>query len=259
MAHVIFEVHAPFGEIILAQPDKRNALNQAMWRALPTCIAAAQASDDVKVVIIHGGDAGAFASGADISEFATLYATPASAAEAGAVIAQALNAVAQCTKPVVAAIEGACVGGGVSLAMAADVRIAGKSARFGVTPGKLGLVYPAGDTRRLLAAIGPAKTKDLLMTGRMRDAADALHIGLIDYLCETGTAQAAARDWGRSVAAISQWSARATKQMIAGLAAGWADDAPAAEALFLAGFANADFAEGASAFLEKRSPEWKVK
>ena len=246
------DIAAPLAEIVLNKPARRNALSVDMWSAIPGMIHEANANPDVKLILLHGGEAGAFAAGADISEFETIYATPEAARASGQRIADALDAIETSSKPVIAAIEGACVGGGVSLAMAADLRVAGDTAKFGVTPGKLGLVYPAGDTRRLLATIGPGATKDILFTGRIFEAAEARSIGLIDRLTETGTALAAARNWAADIAAISQWSVRATKQMIRGLQSGWTEETPDAQALFLNGFSNEDFQEGYRAFLEKR-------
>lgn len=250
------ETAPPLAEIVLNQPERRNALSVDMWAAIPGMVAAANADPEVKLILIHGGDAGAFAAGADISEFETIYATAESAKASGQRIADALEAIEASEKPVIAAIEGACVGGGVSLAMAADLRVAGADAKFGVTPGRLGLVYPAGDTRRLLAAIGPGATKDILFTGRIFPAAEAESIGLIDRLVDAGTALHAARQWAGEIAAISQWSVRATKQMIRGLQSGWSDQTPDAHSLFLNGFSNEDFQEGYRAFLEKRSAKF---
>ncbi len=243
----------PLAEIVLDQPSKRNALSLGMWAKIPELIARAAQDKSISVLIIHGGASRAFASGADISEFSEIYGTPESARQSGETIARALDALQNCEKPVIAAIEGACVGGGVSVAMAADLRVAGTGAVFGVTPGKLGLVYPAGDTRRLVAAVGAAAAKDLLFTGRLISAEEAHRIGLIGRLVPDGTALDSAREWATGIAAISQWSVRATKRMISGIESGWHDDSAEAMALFLEGFANEDFAEGYRAFLEKRS------
>lgn len=246
------DISPPLAEIVLNKPERRNALSVDMWAAIPELVAKANANPDVKLILIHGGDAGAFAAGADISEFETIYATTESARASGQRIADALDAIENSDKPVIAAIEGACVGGGVSVAMAADLRVAGSGAKFGVTPGKLGLVYPAGDTRRLIAAVGPGATKDILFTGRIFTSEEAKALGLIDRLVEAGTALEAARAWAHDIAAISQWSVRATKRMIRGLQNGWSDDTEEAEKLFLNGFSNEDFQEGYRAFLEKR-------
>lgn len=253
------DVQPPFAEIVLNKPEKRNALSIDMWAELPGFINQSVEHPDVSIVIIHGGDTGSFAAGADISEFEETYATKQSAQAAGATIAAALSAIESCPKPSIAAIEGACVGGGVSLAMACDLRVASESAKFGVTPGKLGLVYPAGDTRRLMQAIGPGATKDVLFTGRIFPALEAKEMHLIDRLTAPGRALEDARAFAREMASISQWSARAIKRMIQGVQSGWSDDDPRAIDLFADGFSNVDFEDGYKAFLEKRAPNFTFK
>lgn len=252
------DILAPFAEIVLNRPERRNALSLDMWDKIPAMIDTAVADSSVKIIILHGGTAGAFAAGADISEFSTAYNTAENAANSGKIIADALNAVENCPKPVIAAIDGACVGGGVSLSVAADLRVAGEGSKFGVTPAKLGLVYPAGDTRRLLHLVGTSRTKDILFTGRIFDAEEALQMGLINRIVAKGDALKAAHHLGEDIASVSQWSTRSIKQMIAGLESGWADDDEAANALFLEGFNNADHQDGYRAFLEKRKPNFTL-
>lgn len=246
------DLNANIAEIVLDRPDKRNALSIEMWAAIPDLVAEAVSADSVKVVLLHGGTADAFAAGADISEFSTIYATPESAAASGQTIAKALMALETCPKPVIAAIEGACIGGGVSLAMAADLRVASERARFGVTPGKLGIVYPPGDMRRLVQIVGTSRARDMLFTGRIFPASEAMDMGMLNRLVPEGTALNAARTLAEDISGISQWSARATKTMLAGFEAGWTDETPEAVALFQESFANEDFEEGYRAFLEKR-------
>ncbi|MEL6955284.1 MAG: enoyl-CoA hydratase-related protein [Pseudomonadota bacterium] len=258
-ASIRLDVSPPLADIVLNAPARRNALSIAMWAALPGLVAEANANPDVKVLLIHGGDAGAFAAGADISEFETIYATPEQAQASGETIAAALNAVESSRKPVIAAIEGACVGGGVSLALACDLRVASETSKFGITPAKLGLVYPPGDTRRLLATVGPGTAKDLLFTGRIFLAPEAKELGLIDRVTAKGEALAQARTLAQEVGAVSQWSVQAIKQMISGLMSDWGDDHPEAQRLFVDGFSNEDFQDGYRAFLEKRAPHFTFK
>jgi len=253
------KISPPLAEIVLDQPQRRNALSLEMWAMLPDLVAAANAHPDVKVILLHGGGNGVFAAGADISEFPVIYGTQAAARNSGRTIARALDALETSEKPVIAAIEGACVGGGVSLAVAADLRIAAAGATFGVTPARLGLVYPPGDMQRLARLVGPGTAKRLLYTGRIFSGAEALRMGLVDELVETSEILPAARALALEIASVSQWSVRATKRMLRGLANGLEAESPEAEALFLEGFANPDFAEGVSAFLGKRRPDWKVK
>ncbi len=252
------EVSEPLAELILNKPEKRNALSVDMWSEFPRIVEVVEANDAVKVLIIHGGEAGAFAAGADISEFDTVYATRQSASATGDITEAALSSLEQCKKPVLAAIDGACVGGGVSLAMCADIRFASARSKFGVTPAKLGIVYPASHTRRLLDCIGESRTKDLLFTGRIFPADEAKDMGLIDWLIDDGDAIAAARGYAADICATSQWSARATKQMIKGLKSGWSETGPEVTALSAEAFNNADFAEGYKAFLEKRPAKFTL-
>ena len=258
-APIRLSLSPPIAEIILNKPEKRNALSVDMWAAIPTLIEDATNNPEIKILLVHGGNAGAFAAGADISEFEAIYTTRESAKASGDTIAAALNAVESCPKPTIAAIDGACVGGGVSLAMACDLRVAGAGSKFGVTPGKLGLVYPAGDTRRLLHAIGPSATKDILFTGRIFPAEEAKTLGLIDRLSVAGDALEDAREYAHQIASISQWSTRAIKQMIKGLQSGWDESGSEAANLFLDGFSNEDFQDGYKAFLEKRSANFTFK
>ncbi|HYE49685.1 MAG TPA: enoyl-CoA hydratase-related protein, partial [Azospirillaceae bacterium] len=167
------------GRLVLNQPARRNALSLEMWRLIPARLAEAAADSAIRVLVVQGAG-GTFAAGADISEFGTVYATREDAAAYAADMAAALDGLAGFAKPTLALIEGACVGAGLGVALACDLRFAAADARLGVTPAKLGLVYPLGDTRRLVQAVGPSHAKDLLFTGRLVDAAEALSMGLLN-------------------------------------------------------------------------------
>lgn len=255
---VRLEIAPPLAEIILDQPRRRNALSLEMWAALPDRVAEANRDDRVKVILLHGGGGGVFAAGADISEFPVIYGTEAAARASGRTIARALETLEQSPKPVIAAIEGPCVGGGVSLAVASDLRIAAPTASFGITPAKLGLVYPPGDMLRLVRLVGPGAARRLLFTGQIFTAADALQMRLIDEIIGAPGILPAARALGLEIAAHSQGSVQAMKHLLRAVEAGLDPASPEAEALFLDGFAHPDFAEGVSAFLAKRKPDWKV-
>ena len=154
--------------------------------------------------------------------------------------------------PIIAAITGACVGGGVALALTADIRIASPEARFGVPPAKLGLVYPVNDTRRLIETVGIPAAKDILLTGRLFDCDEAYRIGLVTHMAESESALELARETARLVSANSLWSHSAMKRTFDAIKMGWRDDSPEAKALFLESFENEDFQEGYRAFLAKR-------
>ncbi|MBY0423082.1 MAG: enoyl-CoA hydratase/isomerase family protein [Parvularculaceae bacterium] len=243
------------GRITIRQPEKRNAISAAMWRDLGAAAAAAGA--DRPGVILVSGEGGHFAAGADISEFADVYATRASAEAYTRVMLASLEALAALPVPTIAVIRGACVGGGCSIALACDFRFAAKSARFAVTPGKLGLVYSLADTRRLARAAGVQGARDLLMTARMVAAEEAFALGLADRLYEDDALDAAVAAFADEARALSSWSLGATKTMLGLLEEGAGDDDSRAMALMLDAFDGAEFKEGYRAFLDKRPPKFR--
>lgn len=239
--------------LTLNRPDKRNALTQAMWRALPQAVAAVEADPAIKVLVVTGAG-GCFAAGADIGEFETVYATRDSAAAYAAEIAVAMDALANLSKPTIASIPGACVGGGLGLALCCDLRLASDKARLGITPGKLGLMYSLGDTRRLVEATGPSAAKDILFTGRILSADEANAIRLVDGVHPADDLDAAVKAKAEAVASASQWSARRTKAVVRRILDGQTQDDETTRAWFLDALEGEDFREGRDAFLQKRAP-----
>lgn len=242
--------------LVLNKPEKKNALSEAMWRAIPKLLAEAEADPAVRLLVVRG-EGGAFAAGADISEFEEVYATAERAADYSRAIAAALDGLAAFPRPTVAAIEGACVGGGCGIALACDMRFAAHGAKFGITPGKLGLVYTLNDTRRLIDAVGVSAAKDILFTGRILASDEALSLGLIDRLTAPEALMDEVAAFTDQVAVTSAVSARITKQIIARIQAGQAEDDAETRKLFLDAFQGADFQEGYRAFLAKRKPDFK--
>ena len=228
-----------------------------MWAEIPRLIEHAIADPEVKLIFIRGSG-GVFASGADISEMPVVYATSAAALENDAKIQGAMSAIENSSKPVIALIEGACVGGGCGIALSCDIRIGTIGSRYGVTPAKLGLVYGAADTRRLVQAVGLSKAKDILFTGRLLEAEEAHAIGLIDILVPLEELECVGGDYAQKISAASQFSIRGQKTILALLRSG-ADEAPVSRALFGAYFEGADFKEGFSAFMDKRPAKFPVR
>jgi enoyl-CoA hydratase/carnithine racemase len=239
------------------RPHKRNALTVEMWASIPALVGQATADPEVKMLFVRGAG-GVFAAGADIAEMPVVYASSQAALANDEKIQGAMRAIEDCPKPVIALIEGACVGGGCGLALACDLRFAAHGARFGVTPAKLGLVYGAADTRRLVQAVGLSRAKDILFTGRLLDAQEALNIGLIDQLVAPDALEGLAHDYAQKIAAASQFSVRGQKRILA-LLRGGADDAPESRDLFGASFVGPDFQEGFAAFMEKRPADFPVR
>lgn len=252
---VYLERSGAAAHLVLNKPEKKNALSEAMWSAIPRLLAEAEADVGVRVLVVRG-EGGAFAAGADISEFEEVYSTPERAEAYSAAIAAALDGLAAFPKPTLAAIEGACVGGGCGLALACDLRFAADGAKFGITPGKLGLVYTLNDTKRLIDAVGVSAAKDILFTGRILGAEEARTLRLVDRLVEPAALMTAVEGWVELAAKASGRSAAVTKQIIARILAGQASDDAATKKLFLDAFQGPDFQEGYRAFLDKRSPKF---
>ncbi|MGL6043307.1 MAG: enoyl-CoA hydratase/isomerase family protein, partial [Sandaracinobacteroides sp.] len=140
--HIRLVRDGQIARLLLDRPAKRNALDQAMWEAIPHAVGAAMADRQVRLLVLESSTSGLFCAGADIAEFAACTADPAWRARNQAAIRATQLAISRAEKPVIALIDGDCIGGGCGLALAADIRIASPAARFGITPARLGLVYP---------------------------------------------------------------------------------------------------------------------
>ncbi|MDZ5648929.1 enoyl-CoA hydratase-related protein [Nitrospirillum sp. BR 11828] len=237
------------------RPGKHNALTLDMWLALPELMATVGTDPDVRVVVLTGAGTEAFSAGADIAEFGHVFSTPAGTARFNAAVRSGNVAVERCPKPTIAMIHGLCVGGGCGLALHCDLRFAGAGARFGITPAKLGFVYPFEDTRRLVDHVGPARAKDLLFSGRLIRAEEALAIGLVDRVVENAALADAVNEYAATLCGLSQFSIQAAKRIIQAIQDGATAVTDSGAATFLEEAArNVDFEEGRRAFLAKRRP-----
>jgi enoyl-CoA hydratase/carnithine racemase len=241
----------------LQRPARHNAIAAAIWRALPALCREIDADPEVAAVIVEGEGGQAFSAGADIAEFGTVFADPGSTAQYNAAVRAALAAVESLGRPSIALVRGLCVGGGCGLALACDLRFAGDTARLGITPSRLGLAYSFADTRRLVATVGPARAKDMLFSGRLLDAAEALAIGLVDRVLPDDAVESAALDYARELAERAPLSLRASKRMIEAIMAGADSDTAETAALYEAAYRSADFREGRAAFAERRPPRFR--
>ncbi len=239
--------------LVLDQPARRNAMTRAMWRALPGLVTEAAAHGAVALLRVEGAGHH-FCGGADIAEFATTYGSEAETRAANAEIAAGVEALATFQKPAVAVIRGACVGGGVAIALACDLRLAVEGARFAVTPARLGLVYSHGDTLRLARAVGAARAKELLFTARVVESAEAERIGLVQRV----VSDAEAEEVVAAIAAASRPALRGIKAMVGAVERGAAEETEELRALFDGMFSGEDFREGYAAFLEKRPARFRA-
>lgn len=252
---LFFRQTGQIGELVLNRPAKRNALTRAMWQTLPGLLDEALANADLRVLIVRG-EGGAFASGADITEFADVYATPESADAFSREVASALDKLAAFPLPTIARIEGACIGAGCGLALACDLRYAAEGAKFGITPAKLGLLYPLNDTRRLVDAVGHAVARDMLFSARHLDAGEAAKTGLVNSCFAADELGDKVQGMADLIASRSADSLRGLKVILGQIAGGVRNDTAETRALFRQAFDSADFSEGYRAFLEKRTPDF---
>lgn len=240
--------------LLIDRADRRNAMSQAMWEAMPHLVADAMADRHVRVLILASATPGLFCAGADINDFADHGAEEAWRIANQAAIRSTQYALAHAEKPVIAAIDGDCVGGGCGLAIACDIRIASPAARLGITAARLGIVYSLFDTRLLVDLVGPARAKHILFTGALHDADSALAIGLIDEIAADPLL--AAETLARDIAANAQHSVRAAKAMVRRILDGQSDDDMVTLEMFRDAFTYPDFAEGVAAFRDKRKPRF---
>jgi len=244
---VYLEVADGIGTIRLNRP-KVNALNDQVTAELAEAARGAAASEDVRAVIIYGGEK-VFAGGADIAVMAEA-GYDEMALRSGR-LHEAMTAVAAIPKPVVAAITGYALGGGLELALAADFRIAGEGARVGQPEIQLGIIPGAGGTQRLPRLVGPARAKDLIFTGRMVKAAEAHAIGLVDQVVPDAEVYQAAVDMVNRYASGPALALRAAKQAIdAGLGVDLATGLEIERVQFAALFGTEDQRAGMRSFLE---------
>jgi enoyl-CoA hydratase/carnithine racemase len=240
--------------VTLEREHARNALTRAMWDALPPLAARIDGDSAIRAVLVRGAGTRAFSGGADIAEFPEVFSTPETARGYNDAVRIGQSAFAAIGKPVIAVIFGACIGGGCGLALACDLRFAAEDARFGIPPARLGAAYSFADTRRLVDAVGPARAKDMLFSGRLLPAPEALAFGVADRVLPAGDLLGAAQSYAAELASLSSVSIGIAKATIEAIRAGHDAPTPELQARFDDAFAAADFREGYSAFLEKRRP-----
>ncbi len=242
--------------VVLNRPEKLNALTRPMWKRLGEVFTELSADDGVRCIILRGAGTKAFAPGNDISEFATERSNVEQARAYGGDMRRTIEAIDQCRHPVVAQIQGICVGGGLEIAGLADIRICGESSRFGVPINKLGLVMAYAEIGSLIALAGEAAALEILLEGRVFDAREAKDKGLVTRVVPDAEVEAEARAAAQRIAEGAPLVARWHKKFARRLR----DPRPLTPAEYDEGFAcfgTEDFQIGYQAFLAKTKPEFK--
>lgn len=257
-AMIVAEVDGAIGWLRINNPERHNAISLQMWQGLADASAAFDADDAVRVVVIHGVGGRSFAAGADISEFEQQRADAQQKQRYGEVAARGYDGLARLSKPLIAMIQGYCIGGGMAIALHADVRFAAEGSRFGIPAARLGLGYEYPGLAALARLVGPSTAKDLLYSARQLDAAEALRVGLVNFVCAAGEIEGRVRDYAVAVAANAPLTIRAAKAAMRVFERySQRDDAQAVDALVNRCFDSDDYREGRQAFMEKRPPRFK--
>ena len=248
------------GWLVFDNPARRNAVSIRMWQAIPKVLEDFGADPAVRVVVLAGAGDKAFVSGADISQFEAQRSDPEAVQRYEEIAEGAQQRLHDFDKPTLAMIRGYCLGAGVNIAAACDLRIAAEDARLGIPAAKMGLGYRASATKNLVDVVGAANAREMLLTGRQLSAAEAREMGLVHKVVETPSLEKATREYCETLAANAPITLRTAKRMIRELLRSPGEfDAAQARAWVKECFDSADYVEGRKAFLEKRKPVFRGK
>jgi enoyl-CoA hydratase/carnithine racemase len=250
------EKRGAVGWIVFDQPARRNAINGAMWRSIAPAMAQLDRDPEVRCVAFRGAGTEAFSAGADISEFEERRSGTEAVGAYDNLLDQVLHAIQDSPKPSVAMIYGFCLGGGLEIALACDLRYCAASAQFGIPAAKLGLAYNVEGHKRLLETVGHARAREIMFLGRRYNADEALAMGLVHRVVpdlESFTEQILA-----DLSANAPLSILNSKTIIEEyVKSSGAPDHARMQAAIERCAKSADYAEGRSAFMEKRRPQFK--
>ena len=253
---VLYEVAEHIATVTLNRPDVRNAMNTAMREELFRCFTALATDDEVRVVVVTGAGERAFSAGADVREFVEPQ-VPVQLREQRRRL-DFRQVMEGCPQPIIAAIRGVALGGGLELALACDIRIAAEDARLGLTEINLAIIPGGGGTQRLPRLVGRGKALEMILTGARIGAAEALRLGLVERVVPADDVLTAAFELARDLAGKSPIALRYAKEaVVKGLQLPLADGIRLENDLATLLRTTEDRVEGARAFLEKRKPNWK--
>ena len=240
-------------------PAKHNALSVDMWEAVPRLLAKAELDDGIRMVVFSGEGGKAFVSGADISQFEDMRAAKEAVKRYEQMAEAALQGIYEFSKPTVACIRGYCVGGGVNVAISCDLRVASTDSTFFVPATRLGLGYRVSAMRNLTHLVGPGNAKDIFFTARRLDAAEAHRMGLVNRIAGPDALEALLKEYTDAIATGAPLTIKAGKRIIREVLKNDGIDMEMCRRLILDCFESEDYAEGRTAFMEKRKPVFKGK
>jgi enoyl-CoA hydratase/carnithine racemase len=245
------------GWITFNNPARHNAVSLAMWEALHEIVQDYAADPGINVIVVQGAGDKAFVSGADISEFEEKRSSAETTRAYNERSQQAGRALRDVGKPTIAMIRGYCVGGGVSVALSCDLRIAGEGARFAVPAAKLGLGYEFEGVRKLVDVVGPSFAREIFYTARQFSAQEALAMGLVNRVVPADGLESYVRDYAATIAANAPLTVSSIKTLVAqALKDESQRDTALCEQVVDRCFASEDYVEGRRAFMEKRKPKF---
>ncbi len=251
------EIDGSVGWIVFDHPERRNAISANMWSELAEAAERFGSDDSVRVVVMRGAGDEAFVSGADISQFAGVDGKQTSERlDAGG--GNAFEGLTRLDKPLVAMIDGFCIGGGLAIALCADLRYAAENSSFGIPAAKLGVGYGLEGIEKLAAVVGPSHAREILFTARRYSASEALSMGLVNRVVHRDELRSLVDQIAGEIAANAPLTVRSVKVLSRELQRESVrrDSKRIAEALE-ACFSSEDFSEGVKAFMEKRPPVFK--
>jgi enoyl-CoA hydratase len=246
------------GWLIFNQPERHNALSLEMWQGIGDVLESFAEDAGVRVAIMRGAGGKAFISGADISEFDHKRGSAEQKDQYGIVAGRANYWLATFEKPLIALIEGYCIGGGLATALSADIRFATPDSRFGIPAAKLGLGYEYPGLAKLARLVGPAHARDIMFSARFMEAPEAKDLGLVNFIIAREQIEAETIAYAQRIAGNAPLTVRAAKAALNAWERGSREaEVKEVEALVDGCFDSADYKEGRRAFKEKRTPDFK--
>jgi enoyl-CoA hydratase len=256
---MLMEKDGPLGWIIFNQPEKRNAVSQEMWAMVPDLVRDLEADDDIRVIILRGAGDQAFVAGADISQFKDRRRNMDDEIEYRRISGRGSQSLTSIQKPLLAMIQGYCVGGGVGIALNCDLRIASDDARFGIPAARLGLGYHYDGIDKLMHLVGPSNVLDIFFSARTDfSAVEALRMGLVNHVVPRAELESFTRQYALRIATnapLTQRTAKATVREL--LRPAEQRDLAKLDKMLTECFNSEDYQEGMRAFSEKRRPVFK--